>query len=112
MKEWLKAQAAYAADAFDKAERAEELSDYDALKTADRHYWDGYRDAMSAAAIEYHREFWANIARANGWYSEPFYVQVWFGPDGAVYDAVASRGMTRDIVLHLTEDDLEELEND
>lgn len=52
MNEWLKAQAAYAEDAFEKAERAEELSDYDALKTAERHYWDGYRDAANAALLQ------------------------------------------------------------
>jgi len=52
MNEWLRFQVAYAAAAFEAAERAEELSDYDALQTAERHYWEGYYDAATAALLE------------------------------------------------------------
>lgn len=51
--------------------------------------------------IEEHREFWANIAKQNGWYVEPFYVQVWMNPDTEeIYDSVATRDLPYDIVVH------------
>ena len=31
---------------------------------------------LSQIKIEKHREFWIKIAKANGWYVEPFYIQV------------------------------------
>ena len=48
--------------------------------------------------IEDARLFWAKIAKENGWYQEPFYVQVWLNEKGEVEDSVSSRGMTRDII--------------
>ena len=40
------------------------------------------------------REFWADIARANGWYFEPFYIQVWRNPiTGQILDSVGHEGM-------------------
>ncbi len=49
--------------------------------------------------IETARTFWANIAKQNGWYTEPFYVQVWLDKDGNVADSVSYQGMNEDIVI-------------
>lgn len=49
--------------------------------------------------IEWHRETWAKIARDNGWYSEPFFVQVWRTPSGRILDSVSSRILTADVVI-------------
>jgi hypothetical protein len=50
------------------------------------------------AGIESAREMWAGVARANGWYSEPFYVQVWINKRGEIVDSVATRALTSDVV--------------
>lgn len=49
--------------------------------------------------IEKQRKFWAEIAKANGWYSEPFFVQIWIDEDGNVTDSVSHIGLTEDIVI-------------
>lgn len=49
--------------------------------------------------IEEQREVWALIARENGWYTEPFYVQVWVDKQGNVLDSVSWRGIDRDYVV-------------
>jgi len=49
--------------------------------------------------IEKHRAFWAKIAEANGWHTEPFYVQVWIDKDGNVTDSVSHIGLAEDIVV-------------
>ncbi len=49
--------------------------------------------------IEAARTFWANIAKQNGWYTEPFYVQVWLDRDGNVADSVSHQGLSEDIVI-------------
>lgn len=67
--------------------------------TADRTY----------EAIETSRAFWAEVAKEHGWYQEPFYVQVWLSPDGEVYDSVSTRRLTQDIIIHLSQEELEEL---
>jgi hypothetical protein len=59
-------------------------------------------------SIEKQRAFWAGIAKEHGWYQEPFYVQVWLAPDGSVYDSVSSRILESDIIIQLTEEDIEE----
>jgi hypothetical protein len=51
------------------------------------------------------REFWANIAQENDWYSEPFYVQAWTDTDGNIVDSVSFQGLTADIIIQ-DEDDL------
>lgn len=51
--------------------------------------------------IEAHRSFWANVARENGWYKEPFYVQVWRDLDGTITDSVATTALTRDWVIEV-----------
>lgn len=50
-------------------------------------------------AIECRREQWATIARKNGWYAEPFYIQVWVSPEGTISDSVAYRGAESDIII-------------
>lgn len=62
--------------------------------------------------IEECRAFWADVAKKNNWYTEPFYVQVWLNPDGTIEDSVSTRALTRDVVIQLTEDDLNEMEGD
>jgi hypothetical protein len=57
--------------------------------------------------IEKARALWATVAKANGWYSEPFYVQVWLTPDGELQDSVSTRALTQDHVIQLTESDLD-----
>jgi hypothetical protein len=49
-------------------------------------------------SIEDKREFWAKIAKNNGWYSEPFYVQVWVNREGKIIDSVSFQGLDRDII--------------
>jgi hypothetical protein len=48
--------------------------------------------------INSHREYWAEIARSNGWYFEPFYIHVWVDDKGEIVDSVSYRGLDRDIV--------------
>jgi hypothetical protein len=57
--------------------------------------------------IEQARQLWARVAKANGWYSEPFFVQVWLTPDGELQDSVSTRALTQDHVIQLTESDLD-----
>jgi protoheme ferro-lyase len=49
--------------------------------------------------IEKHRAFWAKIAKANNWYAEPFYIQVWIDKTGNVTDSISHIGLTKDIVI-------------
>lgn len=56
-------------------------------------------DQETREQTEYNRELWAAIAKDHGWYTEPFYVQVWINKYGNVADSVAFRGMTCDIIL-------------
>ncbi len=48
--------------------------------------------------IELKRELWAGIAKENGWYSEPFFVQVWVDKEGEIVDSVSFTGLNRDII--------------
>ena len=63
---------------------------------------------VSKVAIEKCRAFWAKIAKENGWYKEPFYVQVWVDESGEITDSVSFRGMTADIIAEDEEDDEED----
>jgi hypothetical protein len=55
--------------------------------------------------IEKSREFWAKVAKENGWYQEPFYVQVWVNPTtGLVTDSVSSRALTQDHIVYLKDE--------
>ena len=51
------------------------------------------------AEIEKHRAFWADVAKKNNWYTEPFYVQVWVDKNGDISDSVSCIGLTEDIVI-------------
>jgi hypothetical protein len=48
--------------------------------------------------LEERREFWADIAKRNGWHTAPFYVQVWQNKAGEIWDSVSHQGMTKDII--------------
>ncbi|HPR09102.1 hypothetical protein KDA06_00585 [Candidatus Saccharibacteria bacterium] len=56
--------------------------------------------SASSLTIEQCRQFWAKIAKDNGWYKEPFFVQVWLDADGNVTDSVSHQGLTQDHVLN------------
>lgn len=56
-------------------------------------------DQQTRGQIEHNRELWAATAKDHGWYTEPFYVQIWVNGYGNVADSVAFRGMTSDIIL-------------
>lgn len=62
-------------------------------------------DQKTRGQIEYNRELWVAIARDPGWYTEPFYVQVWINKYGNVSDSVAFRSMTEDIILPADDDE-------
>lgn len=50
--------------------------------------------------IENCRRIWAKVAKENGWYREPFYVQVWIDPqNGLAYDAVSWPTIEQDFVI-------------
>jgi hypothetical protein len=49
--------------------------------------------------IEDHRAIWAKVAKANGWYQEPFYVQVWRNGEGEITDSISSRILTTDVIV-------------
>ena len=47
--------------------------------------------------IENKRIFWSEVAKENGWYKEPFYVQVWI-KDNKIIDSVSFIGLDKDII--------------
>ncbi len=49
--------------------------------------------------IEKARIIWSKIAKRNGWYVEPFYIQVWIGVNGKIKDSVAFQEMDKDIII-------------
>lgn len=53
----------------------------------------------SPQRLEECREFWARVARENGWYKEPFFVQVWVDNSGDITDSVSHRDLDRDYIL-------------
>lgn len=58
--------------------------------------------------IEAHREFWANVAKENGWYREPLFIQVWTNKDGLITDSIY---LPDDATMDFFADDLDEDEN-
>ena len=48
--------------------------------------------------LEKHRRTWAKVARKRGWYTRPFFIQVWVDKAGNILDSVSFRGLARDIV--------------
>ena len=53
----------------------------------------------SPLRIEECRELWAKVARENGWYKEPFFVQVWYNAEGKITDSVSQRRLDRDYLV-------------
>lgn len=53
----------------------------------------------SSLTIEQCRQFWANVAKENGWYKEPFFIQVWVDIKGEITDSVSHQDLTRDYIL-------------
>lgn len=50
--------------------------------------------------IEKHRETWAKVAKENGWYNEPFFVQIWYDKTtGEVKDSVSTRALKGDVLI-------------
>lgn len=49
--------------------------------------------------IEKARTFWAGVAKKNGWYKEPFFVQVWVDESGEVTDSVSFDGLNQDYII-------------
>lgn len=48
---------------------------------------------------ETERTKWADIAKKNNWYKEPFFVQIWINKEGIIKDSIAFREMNRDIIV-------------
>lgn len=53
---------------------------------------------IDPAQMQKAREHWMAIGKENGWYKEPFYVQVWVDDDGNVKDSVSFDGIKSDII--------------
>ena len=51
-----------------------------------------------------HKEQWSNVAKENGWYSEPFYIQVWVDSKGKIVDSVSNPHLKRDYILSASKD--------
>ena len=49
--------------------------------------------------LEEHRKFWANVAKENGWYKQPFFIIAWINKRGEIIDSVSHRGLEKDIVV-------------
>ena len=49
--------------------------------------------------VEEARIFWSKVAKDNGWYVEPFFVQVWMDKDEEIIDSVSHRDMPRDLII-------------
>lgn len=55
--------------------------------------------------IEFHRNYWKNLAQRTNWYKEPFYIQIFVNQNGTVNDSVSVRDiMTKDVLIPLGED--------
>jgi hypothetical protein len=51
--------------------------------------------------LEPHREKWAKIAKERGWFTEPFFVQVFVDPNtNEIYDSVSFTGIPADLVVY------------
>lgn len=48
--------------------------------------------------LESQRKGWISLAKKYGWYTEPFYIQVWV-KDGSIIDSVSVRGMDKDYIV-------------
>ncbi len=62
---------------------------------------------ISKKEIESHRELWANVAKKNGWYKEPFYIQMWIDKKGNIMDSVSHIKLRSDkFISHQTDREL------
>ena len=58
--------------------------------------------------LEDARSIWTEVAKENGWYKEPFYVQAWIRKNGELDDCVSFQGLDQDIILPARIEDLYE----
>ncbi len=50
--------------------------------------------------IEKHRKTWKKVAKSNGWYKEPFFVQVWINKETKeIVDSVSFIGLKQDLIV-------------
>jgi hypothetical protein len=54
---------------------------------------------LKKSMIETHRRVWADAAKKNNWYTEPFFIQMWVEMDGKLQDSVSTRTLTKDVVI-------------
>tara|TARA_Y100000004_G_C8729549_1_gene333718 strand:+ start:41 stop:232 length:192 start_codon:yes stop_codon:yes gene_type:complete len=51
--------------------------------------------------IEKQRKIWEKVAKNNGWYKEPFFVQVWVDIENKkIVDSVSFIGLKRDLIIN------------
>lgn len=48
--------------------------------------------------IKTHRQLWSEVAKKNGWYKEPFFIQIWVKKDGTIADSVSTVPMDKDYI--------------
>ena len=58
--------------------------------------------------IEKQRKIWAKVAKNNGWYKKPFFVQVWINKETKeIIDSVSFIGLKKDLIIdHETEKEI------
>ena len=61
---------------------------------------------IKSSEIEKRREKWAEIAKKNNWYKEPFHIQIWVDGDGNINDSISFRGLKRDLIVDMETDDV------
>lgn len=66
---------------------------------------------VSKENLELQRKNWSEVAKENGWYVEPFFVQLWVDGDGYITDSVSFKGMKSDYVVDLEDNLLTEGED-
>lgn len=55
---------------------------------------------ISKFEVEKNRELWAKVAKENGWYHEPFYIQIWVNKSGTIIDSVSFYPIKKNFVVH------------
>lgn len=55
---------------------------------------------INKAIIEKARAHWSKVAKDNGWYKEPFYVQIWVDSKGHHVDSVSFIGLESDVIIN------------
>ena len=50
--------------------------------------------------IEKHRKIWEEVAKNNGWYQNPFFVQIWINKEtNEIMDSVSFVGLKQDLIV-------------